>query len=134
MNNEELIKALRYCKEHERCDNDSSAECPYEHHWTDGEDCQNLLLADAADALEAAEQRIAVLNTKCANLQSQINSMENEIEELMPKEGEWIVDKKGYPEIICSLCGVHIPMVAGWCMDAHINYCPNCGARMRGAE
>ena len=46
--------------------------------------------------------------------------------------GEWKVDKKGYPQIICSLCDVHIPMVAGWCMDAHINYCPNCGAKMEG--
>lgn len=48
--------------------------------------------------------------------------------------GKWKVDKKGYPQIICSLCDVHIPMVAGWCMDAHINYCPNCGAKMDGGD
>lgn len=46
------------------------------------------------------------------------------------KHGHWIVDKSGYPSIICSECSVKIPMVAGWCMDAHINYCPNCGAKM----
>jgi hypothetical protein len=73
-------------------------------------------IRSAADALEAAEKRIA------------------ELEAQLPKEGEWVVDKKGYPQIICSLCGVHIPMVAGWCMDAHINYCPNCGARMDGEQ
>ena len=48
--------------------------------------------------------------------------------------GEWIVDKNGYPQIICSICDVHIPMVAGWCMDAHIKYCPNCGAKMKGEQ
>lgn len=50
------------------------------------------------------------------------------------KHGHWIVDKSGYPSIICSECGVKIPMVAGWCMDAHINYCPNCGAKMDEVE
>lgn len=45
------------------------------------------IINQAADALEAAEKRIAELNTKCADLQSQINSMGSEIEELLPKEG-----------------------------------------------
>lgn len=67
MNNEELIKALRYCKEHEQCEEDSSSECPYSHHWTDGEDCQYWLLADAAAALEAAEKRISLLEDDLRN-------------------------------------------------------------------
>lgn len=105
MNNAELIKALRYCKDHEQCEYDASAECPYEHHWTDGEDCQNLLLADAAAALEAAEKRIA---------------------ELMPKEGEWIMCESEKPYIVskCSVCG-GMSSECGY-------YCPNCGARMKG--
>lgn len=49
----------------------------------------------------------------------------------LPKRGEWkITTEKFTPELICSKCGVHIPCVAGWCMDAHMNYCPNCGAKM----
>ena len=67
MTNAEIIKALRYCKECEVCNKDSSAECPYEHHWTDGEDCQRLLLADAADALEAANKRIEELEDDLRN-------------------------------------------------------------------
>lgn len=46
-------------------------------------------------------------------------------------EGEWLVDKNGYPHIVCSRCGVRIPIVAGWCMDAHMNFCPNCGKPMK---
>ena len=68
----------------------------------------NEVLNRAADALEAAEKRIVELNAKCANLQSQINEMENEIEELMPKRGEWAYGKT--------------------------NYCTNCGADMRKGE
>lgn len=45
--------------------------------------------------------------------------------------GEWSVTDVGYPELICSSCQVHIPFVAGWCMDAHMNFCPNCGSDMR---
>lgn len=81
--------------------------------FQDWEAAEKDTLEKCADALEAAEKRIA------------------ELEAQMPKQGEWIVDKNGYPQIICSICDVHIPMVAGWCMDAHINYCPNCGARMQ---
>ena len=82
------------------------------------------LMADAADALEAADAKIVKLNTKCADLQSQINSMENEIEELMPKEGEWIMDGKYNRH--CSRCNEDVV----W----SFNYCPNCGARMKGED
>lgn len=42
-----------------------------------------------------------------------------------PKEGHWINGK-------CDLCGEHAPF---WCMAStyhESNYCPNCGARMKG--
>ena len=42
-----------------------------------------------------------------------------------PKEGRWINGK-------CDLCGEHAPF---WCMAStyhESNYCPNCGARMKG--
>lgn len=52
-----------------------------------GTACMEYLCNQAADALEAAEAEKVRLNTKCADLQSQINSMGSEIEELLPKEG-----------------------------------------------
>ena len=50
------------------------------------------------------------------------------------KKGYWRMTNKVYPEIFCSNCDVHIPVVSGWRMDAHMNFCPNCGADMRGND
>ena len=55
-NTELLIKALRYCgnfADREGCDE----ECPY----FNDKDCPKRIMCDAADALEAAEKRIAEL-------------------------------------------------------------------------
>lgn len=101
MENTEIIKALRCCASP---DTPCKGLCSY--HGV--ESCLSKKDLDAADALEAAEKRIVELNAKCANLQSQINEMENEIEELMPKRGEWAYGKT--------------------------NYCTNCGADMRKGE
>lgn len=67
MSRSELIKSLRYCKEHEQCEIDSSSECPYWHHWTDGEDCVGMLAADAAAALEEDDKRISILEDDLRN-------------------------------------------------------------------
>ena len=54
------------------------------------------------------------------------------------KKGEWIIDEKHYKDdeqdfyyydIRCSECGAMRKI--GW---ADANYCPNCGAEMRGEE
>lgn len=65
MENTEIIKALRDCAEStnviESCD---IADCPYHSHsW----DCIDDMLRDAADALEADEQRIAELEDDLRN-------------------------------------------------------------------
>jgi uncharacterized Zn-finger protein len=97
----------------------------------------------AADALEAADKRIAELNTKCADQQSQINSMESEIEELLPKEGEWIeredLESAMKGKVVCSICGE--PQFALELTNEFVrmknqktNYCPNCGAKMKGEQ
>ena len=75
-----------------------------------------------ADALEAAEKRIA------------------ELEAQMPKEGEWIEDDTTYcgadrANYKCSLCGkICGTWKRGLTQDELPNYCPNCGARMKGAN
>ena len=69
MKNEELIKALRWCggidEQHEMCV-DASYSCPIwnEDRMTDY--CKADLMLAAADALEAAEKRIADLETALA--------------------------------------------------------------------
>ncbi len=69
MKNEELIKALRWCgsidEQHEMCV-DASYSCPMwnEDRMTDY--CKADLMLAAADALEAAELRIADLETALA--------------------------------------------------------------------
>jgi rubrerythrin len=103
MTNEELIVALRECANWIEA---VAASSQYAHDELMALHHGDKLRA-AANALEAAEQRI---------------------EELMPKEGEWIEDEYGY--IHCSKCGME------WDEPEHpqTNFCPNCGARMRKGE
>jgi uncharacterized coiled-coil DUF342 family protein len=160
MTNAELIKALRYCAEHEGCDYYIAKDCPREDTWVCGADCEQILMRDAADALEAAERlldqntercealrkqlreahesyekHINELTTKCNQLQAAVDNYKNRIAELeaqLPREGEW---KCSYPKIepnpmfmygICSICGFEQSI------SNKLNYCPNCGARMKG--
>ena len=103
MNNAELISMVRSIAKH-------------------GADWRiNEVLNRAADALEAAEKRIA------------------ELEAQLPKEGEWIdadganvpLDKDGdtTDSCYCSICGDWLTAsdeyaARGW-------FCPNCGAKMK---
>ena len=100
MTNAELIKALRNCASPDMA---CKGLCPY--HGV--EYCLSKKDLDAADALEAAEKRIA------------------ELEKRLPKEGEWIEDEYGY--IHCSRCRME------WDEPEHpqTNFCPNCGAKMK---
>lgn len=159
MTNAELIAALRWCKEHEACDKDASAECPYWHHWIDGEDCAGMLSADAADALEAADKRIAELEkqaehtdevhstifavyskqaARIAELSLDCEMYQQkcmELEAQKPKEGEWFkynnpnyspFDDSGEYLYQCNKCGKVVVKAT--------NYCPNCGAKMKGEK
>ena len=68
------------------------------------------LLRDAADALEAAEKRIA------------------ELEPQIQKNGEWVWEDSVCSPRTCSVCKQKFYIGRGW------NYCPNCGAKMKGEE
>ena len=55
-------------------------------------------------------------------------------ESLRPK-GEWI--DKMVRDWHCSECGESVPKQVrfdGYCYDDKLNFCPNCGADMRGGE
>ena len=70
---------------------------------------ESALANDAADALEVAEKRI------------------EEIQAQLPKEGEWIDEQRGrWIYAKCNLCGK--------VQDVRSNYCPNCGAKMKGEK
>lgn len=130
MTNAELITELTYCANIEK----------------------RKLLSNAADALEAAEKRIAELEKQEPTEKQVVDYchkrcfvvIEEELFQRMkstfsqtPKEGEWIMDCLA-PQMDeyrigewayapkCSECGTH------W--DAKTNYCPNCGSKMRGAN
>ena len=137
MTNEELIKALRGCKDIEFC-----TDCPMLPNGLLTESCH--IKDIAADALEDAEKRIEELERSFSDvcnangsLACERNKLLNDVRELearLPKEGEW---KSSYPEIesnpmfmygICSICGFEQSI------SNKLNYCPNCGARMKGEQ
>jgi hypothetical protein len=102
---------------------------------------------DAADALEAADKRIKELESQAAffdaeklNYQENIEYRDERIKELeaqLPKEGEWKWLSSTYDRVPREM--------RYWCSACHHeeithndkpwkHYCPNCGARMDGAE
>lgn len=139
MERNKLIKTLRKCA---KASADVCGDCDYydREPW-----CQAALVSDAADALEAADKRIDGLqklvdiNTKrCEALRKQLRdsheSYEQRIAELeaqIPKEGEWI-DLFGH-DYKCSVCGEWYRM-DGTPEQEDMNYCPNCGAKMKGEQ
>ena len=111
MTNEELIDALRKCG---KASADRCWNCDYydREPW-----CESALANDAADALEAADKRIA------------------ELESQKPKRGDWIEKWRfktdGTPfhkigDMECSVC--HGDMLGRY----YSKYCPHCGALLRG--
>ena len=87
MENAELIKALWYCAKHEGCDYYIAKDCPRGDTWVCGADCEQILMLDAADALEAAEKRIAIVEEErdlerfaAKNYLDKIDELEKELE------------------------------------------------------
>ena len=104
------------------------------------------LMADAADALEAAEKRIARLEEDLKTREAEREVMQDTIkicEEAadrykaqLPKDGEWIytpLERYKEYKVKCPFCGAEYHDCYDGYIDAEdMNYCPNCGAKMRG--
>lgn len=116
----ELVNALRYCSTTEwmvYC----NVNCKYG--WEErSKGCKDLLMTDAAAAIEGLEAEIAEL--KRVNM---------EIFEDLPKRGKW---NNRDAEERCSVCGAEATSFYDGC-DGIVwakyplpNYCPNCGAKM----
>ena len=141
MTNAELITALRYCSDNEK--EDGCDECPYLHNGM----CRTML-SDAAYALEAADKRIAELENQEPTEKQVVDYchkrclviVEVELFQRMkatfsklPKEGEWLDETDGryFWHGKCSICN-HEYNIDSYYGD--MKYCPNCGAKMDGAD
>lgn len=120
-NKEELIKALRWCgdESNDWCFSETY-KCPLWNEDRVTDECKAELMLAAADALEAAEKRIA------------------ELEARLPKEGEWLRTDAFPHRIYCSVCyKTYVPNDRWqiWVDDElPRKYCPNCGSRMPKGE
>ena len=137
MANAELIKALRNCA----CikSDASCANCEYAR----STECKWRMIEDAADALEADDEKIADCvaaidalddsNDAYIKENERLKKRIAELEVQIPKEGVWISDYDGFEyDVRCSVCGEEALIKEGGSHDhAYSHYCPNCGARMQ---
>lgn len=142
----ELVKALRWCgsedERHEMCV-DESYRCPMWNEDRITDECKAELMRDAADALEAAEKRIARLEQDLKTREAERLVMQNTIEiceeaadrykAQLPKEGEWILENYWWH---CSVCGENPTRGMGYVQGKNelFKVCPNCGAKMDGGK
>ena len=145
MDNAELIKGLRWCADESICCDDFSGEkCPYFDEKKDSCSVDEILHA-AADALEAADKRIAELSLDNKMLKNAIDADKGVmldrirfLEAQLPREGEWLRTDAFPHRIYCSVCyKTYVPNDRWqiWVDDElPRKYCPNCGSRMREGE
>lgn len=175
MTNAELIKGLRWCADESICCDDFSGEkCPYYDEKKDSCSVDEILHA-AADALEAADEKIAdcvaavealddsndAYIKENERLEKKIAEMEKsyewkayaaleesvegyktritELEAQLPKEGEWIEanTRPRSAQFYCSVChrtcyDIQPTRDKAWTKRCRYQFCPNCGAMMRG--
>lgn len=91
-----------------------------------------------ADSLKRRTQRVATQAWKM-NIHARVETVLNQFIDFINeaptvdvapvRHARWLVNEK-MRWIVCSACGTNVPIVTGCCMDANINYCPHCGAKM----
>lgn len=161
MTNAELITALRCCiVDFNSTQSRLCNECPYRIYADGKKACENKVKHDAADALEAADKRIAELEDE---LRFQLDTRRKETAEierlkaenlklqkqnrdcgwnckqceavLMPKEGEWIVTTEVSDDGTVTSYINCSRCGFYWREPKHgkvFKRCPNCGAKMDG--
>ena len=159
MTNADLINALRYCAGHEGCDYYIAKDCPREDTWVCGADCEQILMRDAADALEAAGKRIMELEDDLRN--STISNPErfkiygykakdlilfadmckrNDVREADLKQAAWNLElavravMNERQEIVKNTMDEITMRFTPDFEKAYAEMMPNCGARMDGKE
>ena len=124
----ELIEALRHCTNDLPCETESY-RCKYADIW----ECNVQLRVDAADAIEAAEKRIAELSFDNKMLKNTIDADKGVmldrirfLEAQLPKDAHWVAVENGHG--VCSNCNRQDSI------DNMATHCRYCGAKMKGAN
>ena len=133
-----LVEALRGCASG---DGECCLKCTYQK--TSNMPCDNALMTDAADAIEALQaeeptekQVVEYCNKRCfvvlgADLFHELKASYGKL----PKRGKWVREMNVYDEPFyhCSACGE--------CFDSNrddaygiFKHCPNCGAKMEEVQ
>lgn len=151
----ELVKALRY---HVNPDVEDCDECPYRSFRDMYGKCTDMMIANAADAIEALQAEVERLKDSNEELREKQTYIDHygtewltsakdvpnyayehgyadgvaEIKAQLPKRGEWIwIDKH---TVQCPLCHRYLDLRGVNAGRGDANYCPNCGVKMEAQE
>lgn len=58
----------------------------------------------------------------------------NSIPAAEPKQGEWTIFDEESNTYECTICGEPWTLIEGTPKENYMNFCPNCGAKMKGAD
>lgn len=148
MNYEELVKALRDIEKTMfalgtssiKMDN-VSIRLAYDKKW-------GRTAKEAADAIEALNRLVDLNTERCEGLREQLRKAQeqyekhlNELEQQLPKRGEWVEENRRprSSQFVCSECHrtAYDPQPTrdkAWRKRCRYAYCPNCGAKMEVQE
>lgn len=96
------------------------------------EEASNILRLLASESLEGVSRFVESENNRDKFKQA----YEMAIKELKRKKGTWIEQEDGWGGYYydCSICKESWTTIDGTPVDNGMNFCPNCGADMRGEE